>query len=81
MRQVIKTKYLGPTNFRGSRVKASCEAGSITLSWSHELSTELNHVRAIVELHRKLGWDKYNKLVFGWDKHSLIGVQVPKRRK
>jgi ribosome-binding protein aMBF1 (putative translation factor) len=31
MRQAIKTKYLGPSNVRGARVKASSDAGSVTL--------------------------------------------------
>jgi hypothetical protein len=37
MRQAIQTKWLGPTNFRGSRVKAFCEAGSLTMGWEHGL--------------------------------------------
>lgn len=32
MRQAISTKYIGPTNYRSARVKASCEAGSVTVS-------------------------------------------------
>ena len=33
-RQAIVTKYLGPTKSRGSRVKATASAGSITLAWN-----------------------------------------------
>lgn len=78
MRQIIKTKYLGPTNFRGSRIRASCEAGSVTLGWKAELSVDVNHKLAIETLQRKLGWDKHTQLVFGWDKHSLVAVQIDK---
>ena len=55
-RQAIVTKYLGPTNHRGSRVKATCEAGSLTMGWSHDLDVAENHSRVAVALATKLGW-------------------------
>lgn len=66
MRQAIVTKYLGPTNFRGSRVKATCDAGSITLGWDHSLNSEDNHTRAAQALADKLGW-----------KGTMIGGGLP----
>lgn len=57
MRQAITTKFLGPTNARGSRVKASCDAGSITVSWEYALNSEDNHKAAARALIAKLGWD------------------------
>lgn len=56
MRQAIVTRYLGPTNFRGSRVKATCEALSVTISWDHALNSTGNHTRAAKELASRLGW-------------------------
>jgi hypothetical protein len=56
MRQAIVTKYLGPTNFRGSRVKATASAGSVTVSWDHALDAESNHVAAAKALAVKYGW-------------------------
>lgn len=56
MRQAIVTKYLGPTNHRGSRIKATCEAGSITVPYDHALSGEGNHCAAAHALIRQLGW-------------------------
>lgn len=56
MRQAIITKYLEPTNTRGGRVKARCEAGSLTVSWDHTLSTQDNHAAAARALCEKLGW-------------------------
>lgn len=56
MRQAIVTKYLGPTDHRGSRVKAIADAGSITLSWDHALNPEDNHRAAAEELARSKGW-------------------------
>jgi hypothetical protein len=54
--QTIVTKFLGPTNFRGSRVKASAEAGSITLSWDYRKNIDDNHVAAARALAEKLEW-------------------------
>ena len=63
--QAIVTKYLGPTNFRGSRVKASCEARSITVSWDDAKDVNDNHDAAARQLAKALGWDKYGKWVGG----------------
>lgn len=54
--QAIITKYLGPTDTRGGRVKAKCDAGSVTVSWDHALDIELNHRAAALALITKLGW-------------------------
>jgi hypothetical protein len=56
MRQAIKTKYLGPSNVRGARVKASSDAGSVTLPWNHALGIEDNHAAAAKVLAEKWGW-------------------------
>jgi hypothetical protein len=54
--QAIVTKYLGPTNVRGARIKATADAGSITLSWDHALNPERNHRAAAMALAEKYGW-------------------------
>lgn len=57
MRQAITTKYLGPSNVKGSRIKASCQAGSLTLHWDDALNSEQNHITAARALADRLGWD------------------------
>ena len=57
MRQAIETKYLGPTNSRGGRVKATAQAGSVTVAWDHALDTDDNHTRAAEALRKKFGWE------------------------
>ena len=57
-RQAIRTRYLGPTNYRGSRVVAECDAGRITVSWDYEGSVHDNHARACAALLKKLGWSQ-----------------------
>jgi hypothetical protein len=54
--QAIYTRYLGPSDTRGTRVKAFADAGSITLSWDHRLNPEGNHKAAAEALANKLGW-------------------------
>ncbi len=56
MRQAIYTKFLGPTNSRGSRVKAFADAGSVTVSWNHALNATENHRAAAMALAAKFGW-------------------------
>lgn len=54
--QAIVVKYLGPTNCRGSRYKATAQAGSITLEADPRLGLEANAKRAAAALREKLGW-------------------------
>jgi hypothetical protein len=69
--QAIVTKYFGPTDFRGSRVKAEADAGSVTVSWDHALNSEDNHRKAALALCGKLGWTVPSP-------DSLVGGGLPK---
>lgn len=46
--QAIITKYVPPTNTKPGRVKATCERGSLTVSWDHGLDDGANH-RAVCD--------------------------------
>ena len=60
----IETKYLGPTNTLGARVKATVDLGnswdadkrSVTVSYDHALSAEQNHEAAAAALLRRMKW-------------------------
>lgn len=54
--QAITTKYIGPTNTRGSRIKAKAFAGSITVHYDHALNIEENHANAAKALADKYEW-------------------------
>ena len=54
--QAITTKYLGPTNHRGGRVKATSQAGSLTVEWDHALNPNDNHTAAAKALATKMQW-------------------------
>ena len=61
------TKYIGPTNTHGARIKARCAAGSITVGFDYALNEDERHLGAANALVKKLGWtaDFYGKLVSG----------------
>lgn len=60
--QTIITKYLGPTNHRGSRIKARQSASyagtpkSVTIDWDYSLNIEHNHKAAAIAFASKMGW-------------------------
>lgn len=61
MSQTVITKYIGPTNSRPSRVKATCWRKSVTVSWDDHLGSEENHKEACAELIKALEADSdYN---------------------
>lgn len=54
--QAIETKYLGPTNTKGGRIKATAWAGSVTVPYDHALDVQGNHAAAALALRYKMGW-------------------------
>lgn len=58
--QAIITKYLSATNTRSSRIKATCQAGSVTISYPHDLTGMYCHAAAAKALVEKLGWGHAN---------------------
>lgn len=54
MCQAILTKYHCPTNHKGSRYSAACDAGRIVVSAAHELNPEENHKRACLLLRQRI---------------------------
>lgn len=51
--QAITVKYIGPTNTRGSRLKAICERGSVTIPYPHDASGDDKDWRAASALIEK----------------------------
>lgn len=78
--QAITTKYLPATNTKGARIKASCEAGSVTISYPHEAQHGCEaHAQAVYELGSKLRWERY--MSPGWvapgspPRRPIIGIE------
>ncbi len=57
--QAIETKFLGPTNYKGSRIKATCSGGSLILSRDFDYEISENHKHAAYLLAEQLGWDVF----------------------
>lgn len=55
--QAIETRGIGASNTRGSRIKATAWAGSITVPYDYELSEPQNHAAAALALIAKLEWE------------------------
>lgn len=55
--QAITTKFINPTDTKGSRVKAKAFAGSLTLPWDHALNPDGNHAAAAQALATKMKWN------------------------
>ena len=73
--QAIETRYLGPTDMRGSRVKATTESGrTLTLDWDSALSSEANHTQCARMLAEQMegGREWYRAGV----KHGFVFVRA-----
>ena len=67
--QTITTKFIGPTNTKGSRIKATCWLGNVTISWDYSLDVEANHHAAVSELVEKL-----NRKRISENSWSTVGI-------
>ena len=56
--QAIQTRWIGPTNFRGSRVRAFSEAfpRGVIVGWDYALGVEGNHDAAARAFIKAKGW-------------------------
>ena len=80
----IQTKYISPTNPRGSRIKAFTETGfTVTIPYDYSLNHELVHFKAVKELIKKYSLDwNLDGMTYGGVKngyafcfpHSIVGV-------
>ena len=74
--QAIQTKFIGATNSEGSRIKASCERGTVTVPYPHELSGEHCHRYAVDFLIAKFVKDdagKYGTHANPWSSPYVTG--------
>lgn len=67
----IFTRYLGPTNTRGSRIKATARGLSVTIPLDHALDLTERHEKAARALLGKLGW---------YDRDTALAGETPDGR-
>lgn len=56
MTQAIVTRWLGPTNTKGARIRATTDAGSVSVPYDHALDADANHSKAAAFAAKKLQW-------------------------
>ena len=71
--KAIRTTYLGPTDTKPSRIKASTGEQSIIVSYSHELTSDGEHGRAARMLADKYAW-KGDLIGGGFPDGSMVWV-------
>ena len=80
--QSIETRFYGPGNARGARIKAQASGGMFVWSdWDYAIGSEENHKQAAIKLIRKLGWahdktrgDTYGDWYAGGTKNGYVFV-------
>jgi len=72
--QTIETKYVGATNYRGSRIIATASGNSIkfTVSYDSGQPDENMHKTAAIGLCNKVGWE--GEMIGGHTKHGMVWV-------
>lgn len=85
--QAIRTQFFGASNVRGSRIKATCAAKTITRSFDFSFNHEDNHRQVAIKLVESLQWvgDGYGQLFIGTLKdgsyvHVLSGRKAKPQR-
>ena len=75
----ITTKYIGPTNYKPSRIKAVCDGGSVTISYDYGLDPDEIHYLAADTLRRKMGWDNLQIIGSGTDITNKVQHVIGRR--
>ncbi len=71
--QAITTKYLGPTNHKGARIRATTASGqALTLEVNHSYSDGRCHAEAALALCKRLGWS--GELISGGTRAGFVFV-------
>jgi hypothetical protein len=86
--KAITTKYIGPSNTKGSRIAASDGDGNrVVVGYDHSMNSERNHARAAAELCRKKRWNgrlhggslleqgKSGRMVWVWDREVQLEIK------
>ena len=78
--QAIETKHIKANGAKGARIKASAEAGSITVSYDYALGVAENHEAAAQALIDKLGWQDFGVFVQGGTAKGYVFVNIEGRK-
>ena len=78
-RVAVRARYLGPTNYRGSRIKvtrmdARTEDKSLTVPWNHALGLAENYAAAIRAYLDMMEWEGMWAMGGGTDGYVAVMV-------
>jgi len=77
--KAIETKYLGPTNTKGTRISVKAEGlKSKQYSWDYRLGVYDNYLQAATNYANELGWINDSVLVGGSTPNGYTFVMVGK---
>jgi hypothetical protein len=74
--QAIVTKYIGPTNTKGARIKATASSGSVTVGYHSFDDNECKHRYAAASLCHKLNWG-FDHVPGELPDGSMVWVRIP----
>lgn len=57
MFQAMTTKYFGPTNHRGARIRVKAQVGTAFFPWDYALNSTQNHTKAMRLFAQKQAWN------------------------
>lgn len=73
--QTIETRYIGPTDTKGSRIKATSAGGhSVTIPYNDAASASDCHAAAVRALMEKLDW--HGRMIGDHTKRGMVWVWV-----
>jgi hypothetical protein len=72
--QSIRTRYFGPSNVKGSRIQAKCEAKTIYMGYDPALDVSENHRAACRALLLAIGWKNAAPMVGGYFDNDMHWV-------
>ena len=73
--QAITTKFLGATNTKPARIKATSGSGiSVTVSFDYGLTEVQEHAQAVIALCKKLNWMDRGPFLMGGTKDGYCAV-------
>ena len=82
-RAVIKTRHIGPTNYRGARIKATCQHGretiGVTIGLDYALSGTDAHWQAVLALIAKYGLRFGDTYAIGQDEAGYYFTPIDPR--
>ncbi len=78
--RAVECKYIGPTNYRSSRIKASAGKGiSVTIPYPYELSGEDVYKAAALALIEKMGWQAEGGIKGGYTDAGMVFVSCNRK--